>query len=57
MSNLDDTQKNQAYLDELQAKWVIGKQRGEEVPLNTEKLCLLLDDSRVSWNVLSEAEK
>ena len=47
----------QDKLDEYQAAWVIGKQRGEESPLNKEKLEKLVRSGRVSWDWLGEDEK
>jgi len=52
--------KGRDYQDELdvyQAAWVIGKQRGEEAPLNKEQLKALLDAGRLESDWLGEEEK
>lgn len=52
--------KDKDYQDELdvyQAAWVIGKQRGNKVPLKKEQYLVLLEAGRVGFDWLNEEEK
>ena len=47
----------QDELDVYQAVWVLGKQKGEEMPLDKDKLTKLLDAGRLGVDLLGEKEK
>lgn len=57
MSSQNDRKDYQDELDVYQAAWVIGKQRGEEMPVDAEKLKMLLDAGRIGTSVLNKLEK
>lgn len=44
-------------LDLLQAKWVIGKMRGQTLPIVMSELAQLVDTGRVGWDTLAKEEK
>jgi hypothetical protein len=60
-SHMNNNQaKPDNYADELdvyQAAWVTGKQRGKAVPLDGEKLAMLLEAGRINLNWLGDEEK
>jgi hypothetical protein len=57
---MNNQPKHDDYADELdvyQTAWVIGKQRGIEMPLKADQLILLLEAGRIPWVVLNDDEK
>jgi len=50
-------QYSEEDLDRLQAKWVIGKQRGQENPLSKTELLYLVTSGRLKGEVLNKKEQ
>lgn len=51
-----DSNQDEAELHRWFVQWVLGKNRGVEVPLESDKLLKLLENNFVNKNQLSEAE-